>query len=157
MSANKENDVSLLTTNNVDELNSNILSIFQNLDGVSDFNVNKKGSDEIQTLDFSFVFSSVKFHVNVISTILFSLIRITNKFDFTATKEFEKINLLKGANKFNACAVGVKSLIPKDDGKYVDFSAEIITKSGALKAPDLQICLMVLSGAPMNFLAVNKG
>lgn len=151
-----DKDFSILDNNDVSEVNAGIISIFKNMDGVTEFSSGSDGSDFLEMDNFSFVFSSVKFRVNIISTVIFSLVRITNNFDFSATKEFENIDVLRGANKFNACAIGIKALIPKKNGKYVDFCADIITKHGDLKVPDIQLKLMILSGSPMNFLAVNK-
>ncbi|WP_395489300.1 hypothetical protein ACG1VR_16065 [Cedecea davisae] len=133
-----------------------IYECFKSLDGASNFKIDPETSGDDGDLSFSFEQSKTVFKVEVLSTEYFKLIRIINAFDFTATKSIEEMNLLGRANQFNAYAVGIKALVYVKKVGYVDFCADILSANGDVNFNDLNLSLVLLRSAPMNFLAVTK-
>lgn len=149
-----------LNQNQISEVQINvchkIYEFFKSLDGASDFKIETETSGDDGDLSFSFEQSKTIFKVEVLSTEYFKLIRIINAFDFTATKSIEGMNLLGRANQFNAYAVGIKALVHTKKVGYVDFCVDILSSKGDVNSSDLNLSLVLLRSAPMNFLAVTK-
>lgn len=129
-----------------------LYKVFQSVRTIKDINI--ISSDESEgIIMFSYIFSETKFKAEIHLTALFSMIRIINAFDFSATDTLKESDLKNKANIFNLSAIGLKAVVMNEDTKLVHFCAERVFFGDDLKSEEVYLNSVILASSPINFLS----